>query len=62
MKYLIYLGALIALLRSVAAILSNHHDHQAFHRREQNILGPEEQVRKDMNVTPLPDEVEIALS
>ncbi len=62
MKYLIYLSALIALLRFVAAVLSNHHDHQAYHKRGQDVLGLAEGVRKSTNVTPLTGEADIALA
>ena len=59
MRSLIFLGTLIALLKCVAAVLSNHHDHETLHRRQQDVLQLAEEWEANANITPLMDEEDV---
>lgn len=61
MKSIIYLGALVALLRYVVAVFPDSPDHQTYQKRDQDVLGPAEDGRKSTSVTPLRAEVDIAI-
>ncbi|KAK4691181.1 hypothetical protein P7C71_g5763, partial [Lecanoromycetidae sp. Uapishka_2] len=58
MKYIIYVGALLALLKYVVATFPNH-DGPTNHKRNQDVLGAAKEDRKSTNATPFSKEMDM---